>query len=116
MHDHEQFRVKCSGVRNFLFRVAVAEGRLDLILDLAPRDPGCEWLDDELAGRTATQVGHAKAEAITKPDLVRRIMMHLAASGADVQVKLAGDDDRLELLQATFLARQFDAADVRSCS
>jgi len=109
VHDHEQFRVQCSGVRNFLFRIAVAEGRLDLILDLAPLLLECQWLTPELTRQGSTQV-NAKADAITDQDLVRRIMHHLAASGADVQVKLPGDGERLELLQATFLARQFDPA------
>jgi c-di-GMP-binding flagellar brake protein YcgR len=107
VHDHEQFRVQCSGVRNFLFRIAVAEGRLDLILDLAPLLLECQWLTNELTRQGTTQV-NARADAITDPNLVRRIMAHLAASGADVQVKLDGEGERLELLQATFLARQYD--------
>lgn len=109
VHDHEQFRIQCSGVRNFLFRVAVAEGRLDLILDLAPLLLECSWLRTELDQANTTQV-NTNAEAITNPDLVRRIMSHLSASGADVQVKLGSDSDRMELLQATFLAKQYDPA------
>jgi c-di-GMP-binding flagellar brake protein YcgR len=107
VHDHQQFRVHCSGVRNFLFRVAVAEGRLDLVLDMAPHPLDCEWLSAELAGQGTTQV-NTSASAITNEALVHRIMMHLAASGADVQVKLPSDGDRLEMLQATFLARDLD--------
>lgn len=107
VHDHEQFRVQCSGVRNFLFRVAVAEGRLDLIIDLAPRVLECDWLVSELDRGRITRV-ETDSCAITNPDLVKRIMAHLAGSDADVQVKLAGDDDRLELLQATFLSTHHD--------
>lgn len=107
VHDHEQFRVNCSGVRNFLFRVAVAEGRLDLVLDLAPRLTECDWLASEIA-RTGTTQTNASDDAITDPDLVCRIMAHLADSGADVQLKVPGEGDRLELLQATFLADHSD--------
>ncbi len=102
VHDHQQFRVHCSGVRNFLFRVAVAEGRLDLVLDMAPHPLECAWLSAELQGGGATQV-NTSASAITSEALVERIMAHLASSGADVQVKLPAEGDRLELLQATFL-------------
>ncbi|HOX24472.1 MAG TPA: PilZ domain-containing protein [Candidatus Krumholzibacteria bacterium] len=104
VHDHEQFRVQCDGVRNFLFRAAVAEGRLDLIIDLAPRILGCEWLQDEIARGGRTQVGAGEA-SITERDVIRRIMCHLAEAGADVEIKVPGEGDRLELLQATFLSR-----------
>lgn len=107
VHDSNQFRVHCAGVRNFLFRIAVAEGRLDVVLDLAPRTMDCDWLSTEIAS-TGTTAVNANAEAITNPVLVRRIMTHLATAGADVQVKVPVDNDRLELLQATFLAREFD--------
>jgi c-di-GMP-binding flagellar brake protein YcgR len=105
VHDSDQFRVVCDGARNFLFRVAVAEGRLDLVIDLAPRLLSCTWLTDALsAGQTQVGLGE---ESINDPEVVRRIMAHLAASGADVEVKMPGEGDRLELLQATFLARCF---------
>jgi len=106
VHDNDQFRVHCDGVRNFLFRAMVAEGRLDLIIDLAPRVLGCDWLQDEIARGGRTQVGTGE-ESITDAEIVRKIMGHLAESGADVQVKIPGDGDRLELLQATFLARNY---------
>ncbi len=106
VHDSDQFRVHCDGVRNFLFRVAVAEGRLDLVIDMAPRALGCEWLNDEIAKGGRTQVGTGE-ESITDPQVVRRIMGHLAESGADIEVKVPGEGDRFELLQATFLARAF---------
>lgn len=102
VHDRERFRVQCDGVRNFLFRAAVAEGRLDLVIDLAPRLLGCEWLLDTLSQSQGVKVSH-KEESITDPQVIRRIMDHLAVSGADVQVKIQGENDRLELLQATFL-------------
>ena len=106
VHDSDQFRVHCDGVRNFLFRVAVAEGRLDLVIDMAPRILACDWLDEEIArgGRTKVGVGE---ESITDPTVVRRIMDHLAESGADIEIKVPGDGDKLELLQATFLSRNF---------
>ena len=106
VHDSDQFRVHCDGVRNFLFRVAVAEGRLDLVIDMAPRSLGCEWLNDEIAKGGRTQVG-TDEEAINDPKVVHRIMGHLAELGADIEVKVPGDGDRLELLQATFLSRAF---------
>lgn len=104
VHDRDQFRVQCDGVRNFLFRVAVAEGRLDLVIDLAPRLLGCEWLVENLAQTRQIQVGQ-KEESITDPQVIRRIMDYLAQSGADVQVKIQSEGERLELLQATFLTR-----------
>lgn len=104
VHDSNQFRVQCDGVRNFLFRAAVAEGRLDLVIDLAPRLLGCEWLVENIAQGQQLKIGQ-KEESITDPQIIRRIMDHLAHSGADVQVKIQGDGERLELLQATFLAR-----------
>ncbi|MDD5718487.1 MAG: PilZ domain-containing protein [Candidatus Krumholzibacteria bacterium] len=112
VHDREQIRIQCDGVRNFLFRVAVAEGRLDLIIDLAPRVIGCEWLVDVIAGSGRIKVGQGE-ESITDPEVVGRIMTHLADAGADVQVKIPGDNDRLELLQATFLPRPEQATDHR---
>jgi c-di-GMP-binding flagellar brake protein YcgR len=96
-------------VRNFLFRVAVAEGRLDLVIDLAPRLLGCEWLLDEISQGQRLTVS-SREESITDPQVIRRIMNHLAASGADVQVKIQDEGERLELLQATFLARPDQAA------
>jgi len=105
VHDSQQFRVLCDGARNFLFRAAVAEGRLDLVIDLAPRVLGCDWLTQALGGGQ-TRVGSGE-ESINDPQVVRRIMSHLAESGADVEVKIPGEGDRLELLQATFLARNF---------
>jgi len=106
VHDQDQFRVNCDGVRNFLFRVAVAEGRIDLIIDLAPRLLSCNWLLEAIEEGGKTQVG-SEADAITDDATVNRIMQHLAESGADVQVKIPAPGDRLELLQATFLARQY---------
>jgi c-di-GMP-binding flagellar brake protein YcgR len=106
VHDHNQFRVVCDGARNFLFRLAVAEGRLDLVVDLAPRLLGCDWLTQAMAGGQVT-VGGGE-ESITEPSIVRRILDHLAESGADVEVKIPAEGDRLELLQATFLARRYD--------
>ena len=106
VHDSDQFRVHCDGVRNFLFRVAVAEGRLDLVIDMAPRLLGCEWLDEEINRGGRTTVGQGE-ESITDSTVVRRIMDHLAHSGADIEIKVPGDGDKLELLQATFLARSY---------
>jgi hypothetical protein len=106
IHDSDQFRVRCDGVRNFLFRAAVAEGRVDLVIDMAPRNLGCDWLDDEIARGGRTQVGQGE-ESISDATVVRRIMSHLAESGADIEVKVPGEGDRLELLQATFLSRAF---------
>ena len=107
VHDRDQFRVHCDGVRNFLFRVAVAEGRLDLVIDMAPRNLNCDWLDDAINRGGRTQVGTGE-ESIQQTAVVRRIMGHLAESGADVEVKLPCEGDVFELLQATFLANAFD--------
>lgn len=112
VHDRDQIRVQCDGVRNFLFRAAVAEGRLDLVIDLAPRLIGCEWLVDAIAQGGRVRVGQQE-DSITDPQVVRRIMDHLSESGADVQIKVPGDQDRLELLQATFLPRPAGGADDR---
>ena len=106
VHDSDQFRVHCDGVRNFLFRIAVAEGRLDLVVDMAPRLLDCEWLDEEIDRGGRTTVGQGE-ESITDPTVVRRIMDHLAQSGADIEIKVPGDGDNLELLQATFLTRNY---------
>lgn len=105
VHDRDQFRVLCDGVRNFLFRAAVAEGRLDLIIDLAPHLLGCEWLLNEIGRSGQVKVGQQE-DSITDPQVVHRIMHHLAEAGADVQVKVPAEQDRLELLQATFLPAQ----------
>ncbi len=105
VHDNNQFRVVCDGARNFLFRVAVAEGRLDLVIDLAPRLLSCDWLTQAIGGGHV-RVGRGE-ESITEDQVVRRIMQHLAESGADVEVKIPTEGDRLELLQATFLARNY---------
>lgn len=112
VHDRDQFRVHCDGVRNFLFRAAVAEGRLDLVIDLAPRVTSCEWLLEAISSGGRLKVGQTE-ESITDPHVVRRIMNHLSESGADVQVKVPGEQDRLELLQATFLAGGAEAAEGR---
>jgi c-di-GMP-binding flagellar brake protein YcgR len=107
VHERDQFKVHCDGVRNFLFRAAVAEGRLDLVIDLAPRLLGCEWLIEAIDAGSKLRVGEGE-ESINQPEVVRRIMHYLAESGADVQVKLPVAGDRLELLQATFLARHYE--------
>ena len=104
VHDRDLFRVQCDGVRNFLFRVAVAEGRLDLVIDLASHLLGCEWLVEEISRRQQVKIS-AREESITDPQVIHRIMDHLAGSMADVQIKIRGEGDRLELLQATFLSR-----------
>jgi c-di-GMP-binding flagellar brake protein YcgR len=103
VHDSNQFRVQCDGVRNFLFRVAVAEGRLDLVIDLAPKLLSCDWLVEKIADGQQLLI-KSNEESISDPAIIGRVMNHLAHSGADVQIKILGDDNRLELLQATFLA------------
>lgn len=103
VHDSDQFRVQCDGVRNYLFRVAVAEGRLDLIVDLAPCLLSCDWLVESIAERQRITVGPTE-DSITDTQVIRRIMDHLCGSGADVQIKIRDNGERLELLQATFLS------------
>jgi hypothetical protein len=106
VHDADRFRVRCEGVRNFLLRVAVAEGRLDLVIDLAPRAVGASWLRDELAGATRVRVGRAD-EAVGDPAMVRRIMGHLADGEADVEVRLDDQSAGADVRQGTFLSRAY---------
>ena len=106
IHDTDRFRVRCEGVRNFLLRVAVAEGRLDLVIDLAPRAVGASWLRDELAGAARVRVGGA-SEAVGDAATVRRIMGHLADGEADVEVRLAEEPGGGAVRQGTFLSRAY---------
>ncbi len=108
VHDSDQFRVFCDGARNFHFRVALAEGRLDLLLDMAPRNLGCTWLDTTLHAAAHDLTGGGTGEAVAEPAVVERIMVYLCESGADVQVKVTGIGGRLELMPATFIQGGLD--------
>jgi len=79
VHDSERFRVCSEGARNFHLRAAAAEGRIDLLLDLA--EPKTD--DEPLKFGAA-----APGKALTDPTLIARIMAALQHSCADVQLKL----------------------------
>jgi hypothetical protein len=108
LHETDRFRVFCDGPRNFHLRVAVAEGRLDLILDLAPRQLDNAWFEAELATIAGLVPDSVTESALTDPEIIERIVTHLSGSGADVQVKVQIAPNRFELLPATFLAGGYD--------
>ncbi len=103
LHETEQFRVHCDGPRNFHLRVALAEGRLDLLMDLTPQDVGRAWFDDELGDQATALVCGGEEVAVTDPETVERIVLHLSRTGSDTQVKVPRPDGYFDLLPATFL-------------
>ena len=104
LHETDRFRVHCDGPRNFHLRVALAEGRLDLLMDLTPQDVGRAWFDDELGDRRSRAIVRGGEDvAVTDPATVERIVLHLSSSGTDAQVKVPRADGRFDLLPATFL-------------
>ncbi len=103
LHETDQFRVHCDGPRNFHLRVALAEGRLDLLMDLTPQDVGRAWFEDELGEQAATVVRGGENIAVTDPATVERIVLHLSGSGTDAQVKVPRAGGGFDLLPATFL-------------
>lgn len=109
LHETERFRVHCDGPRNFHLRVAVAEGRLDLLLDLAPQDVARAWFDEELGPHVSAVVRDGQEVAITDRATVAKVLHHLSDASADVQVKMPRVDGRFDLLPATFLDDRRDA-------
>jgi c-di-GMP-binding flagellar brake protein YcgR len=103
LHDSDRFRVHCDGPRNFHLRVAMAEGRVDLLMELTPQHVNRAWFDDQLGDQTNAAVRGGEDVAITDRATVERIVLHLSHSGADAQVKVLRADGRFDLLPATFL-------------
>ena len=103
LHETDRFRVHCDGPRNFHLRVALAEGRLDLLMDLTPQEVGRAWFDDELGDQATAIVCGGEEVAVTDPATVERIVLHLSRSGIDAQLKVPREDGFFDLLPATFL-------------
>jgi c-di-GMP-binding flagellar brake protein YcgR len=109
LHESERFRVRCDGPRNFHLRVALAEGRVDLLMNLTPQHISRAWFDDQLGDHATATVRSGEEVAVSDPAVVERIVQHLSHSGADAQVKVPRADGHFDLLPATFLGGGSDA-------
>jgi hypothetical protein len=103
LHDTDRFRVHCDGPRNFHLRVAVAEGRLDLLMDLTPQATTRGWFDTELGDEVVALVRGGDDVAITDPETVERIVLHLSRTGTDAHLKVPRAGGLFDLVPATFL-------------
>ena len=111
LHDSSSFRVRAQGARNFLLRVPTAAGDLRVLFDLEPRAVRRNPFTRAGPRPGSTIVDTESDMGIVDPEVIAKIMAHLAQNEADVELKVSVSRDRIGLLPATVLASGFDAAD-----
>jgi len=111
LHDSSIFRVRAQGARNFLLRAPTAAGNLHVLVDLEPRAVRRNPFTGTGLRSGSTIVDTESDMGIVDPEMIAKIMAHLAQNEADVELKVSVSRDRVGLLPATVLAGDLDAAD-----